>query len=530
MRWLPQRDSYPWEGFWIALLDRIEERIKQVKVLRTLGQGKLDFISHLSQLQSWLRDGNGDPLFMDTDKEVYLAKEYTADDLRLLTPYGLGHMSGAEIIDRVQQDLEKPSRISRMKNPATKEEWHSLAARALVLLKDKAKLDSLQDRIGSLELIPLEDGRWVSADSGQLYYSHCSGHLKIPGDLNFSLVDPEAANNPARRTLFDKLGVVEAVVKQVRARIFYTHLPLQGNQVNLANSIRHLKFLYLSEGLVESAEDQHKLQALHVYNQLMQACNAFRNDVYLTTDDHYGPSSLFRATTHDIGFKACFLHDGYLKDHLATPAGFHLSWVEWIERRLSIRRHVRLIEECQGGKLEVSKAFRWIEGHRSAKLLGALERVWSLEVDQIRRSPHIIEELRDMEVECKGVDEFGTKETLSSTYLPLPELEVKHARYAEGEQFNFLELGEPVTMRNYRPKWSFLVDDLGVGDIDDLDFYLSILRSIREYSRASSVRRSPRILDLYEIIYTPCRDAQSFLDARDKVRCVSFVKGHLLIH
>jgi hypothetical protein len=518
MRWLPQRNSYPWDGFWIGLLDRIEARIQEVKVLRTLGTGRLDYIHKLCRLQPWLRDKDGDPLFTDLDEEIYLAKEYTRKDLKLLEPYGLESMSPSDAITRVEKDLEKDPHQSRMKNPTTDNEWHSLAARALVLLKNTATVGPAQDRLKQLRFVPLENGTWVSSSSGPLYYSHSSGSLAIPDDLDLSLVDSEAASNPDRRALFDKFGVIEALVKDVRALILKKPIRPVADAGTLAASITHLKFLYLSEVLLEDDENQAKLRGYHVYDQNMRARSPTKHDVYLTTDDEYGPSELFKPQGDAPGFPAPFLHHDYIKEKPATPPGYSWGWEGWLQLRLRLRLQLRLAKKGPDRELELSSAFRYIEQHRPERLLGSLQRVWELERKEVTASADIMRELRQVEVVCKGRDEFALSEPLSTTYLPLPELEGKHSRYAEDEGFVFLDLSEPITSSTYRTKWGFLVDDLGVGCTDDLQFYLTILRTIRYSNAAAGVRRNTRVLDLYEVIHARCREADSFLDSQAEAR------------
>ncbi|KAK2934816.1 Histidine kinase/HSP90-like ATPase superfamily [Fusarium oxysporum f. sp. vasinfectum] len=497
MRWLPQRNSYPWDSFWSGLLDRINRAYRKSKFFAR------------SALENWTTY---------TSCEIYLAKEYTRDDLKLLETYGLESMSPSDAITRVEKDLERDIKDSRMKSPATDNEWHSLAARALILLKNTATVGPAQDRLKQLRFIPLENGTWVSSSSGPLYYSHSSGSLAIPDDLDLSLIDSEAASNPDRRALFDKFGVIEALVKDVRALILKKPINPVADAGALAVSIAHLKFLYLSEVLLEENEDQAKLRGYHVYDQNMRARSPTKHDVYLTTDDAYGPSQLFRPQGDAPGFAAPFLHHNYVQEKPGTPAGYSWGWDEWLQLRLRLRLQLRLTKKGPDRKLELSAAFLYIEQHRPKCLLGALQRVWDVERTKIMESTDIMRELRQVEVVCKGRDEFALSEPLSTTYLPLPELEGKHSRYAEDEGFVFLDLGEPITSSTYRSKWGFLVDDLGVGCTDDLQFYLAILRTIRYSNAAAGVRRNTRVLDLYEVIHARCREADSFLDAQAEAR------------
>ncbi|RGP70137.1 hypothetical protein FSPOR_4249 [Fusarium sporotrichioides] len=519
MRWLPQWDTYPWDDFWSSLLDRINESIYDAKVLRALGSGQLGYIHQLRHLQPWLYDAKGDPLFADINEEIYLAKEYRKDDLDLLEPYGLKEASPMEVILRIENDLRKDPETSSMKRSMINDDGDFAAARALMKLKGITLASPIQARLEQLRFIPLENGQWVSASSKKLYYSHSSGNLDMPRGLTLALVDANAACNPHRRALLDKSGVIEAQFRDVRYTIMQKSVIPVADDNSLHASISQLKFMYLSEPLLEDEEVPNILD-FHLYDQQRQSRRPVVQNVYLPCDDEYGPRQLLSPCGDAPGFKASFLHDDYLLSPPTTPQGLLLNWEEWLELRLRLRRSVRLIKTDKQKGLTISSAFRYIEEHRPDRLLGALSRAWNVEKTNAIPSGQLIDELRDMEVPCKGQGEFSSLEPLSTTYLPLPELEGKYARYAEDEDFSFLDLGEPITSSTYTVKWDFLVEYLGVGHTDDLCFYLDILTAIRYGNAAAAVRRNSRILDLYEVIYTRCREADGFLDAYAEARTV----------
>jgi hypothetical protein len=518
MRWLPQHNTYPWDSFWSTLLELIEDRMDEAKVLRTLRSGQLGYIHRLRHLQPWLRDKTGDPLFEDLDEEIYLAKEYTHSDLELLEPYGLEGASYMEIISRIENDLQKDFEASRMKYTPLDDEWHSHAARALMLLKDMPGAVLMPARLDQLEFIPLESGEWVSASSGPLYYYHSSGQLAIPEDLGLCLVDAYATVDPDQRALLDKFGVIEAHFKDVRSLIMGKSAVPVANRAAFNASFSHLKFMYLSEALLEDGEAPTRLKGLHVYDQHWHACQPLKQSVYLPTNDEYGPRQLLSPSGDAPGFKVSFLHEEYLKFKPETPQGLIWDWGEWMELRLRLRRNLLLTKRNKQKELVISSTFRYIEEHRADRLLGALQRVWEIEKARVLGSSGLMSELRDMEVLCKGADDFSLSEPLSTTYLPLPDLEKKYSRYAEDEEFPFLDLGEAITSDTYRVKWGFLADHLGVGHTDDLRFYLSILKTIRYSNAAAGVRRNSRILALYEVIHARCREADSFLDSQAETR------------
>ncbi|CAG7555873.1 unnamed protein product [Fusarium equiseti] len=518
MRWLPQRSTYPWDEFWLSLLERIEKGIANVKVLRTLVSGQLKYITNVSRLQRWLRDENGDPLFLDLETEIYLAKEYNEEDLDALEPYGLCSAGTHAMIDRVENDLTSSFGPFRMKNPHTDNQWHSLAARALIKLEElSASSPWANERFKELEFVPLGNGKWVSATSSPLYYSH-SEQLTIPDDLGLRLVDTDAANNPDRRALFDKLGVTEALAKDVRALILQKPLASDGNQATLSASIAHVTFLYLSEGLIDNEEVQADIKGFHIYDQYLQAYLPTKRRVYIPTSDEYGPVQMLTANCNAPRFGATFLNHGYLAEIPATPLGQIYGWEEWLQLRLRLYRHVKLISRDSQKRLLLSGEFRYLERHRPERLLGALQRAWEIEGTKVVKSADVLQGLRALEVPCNGRDEFSLGEPLATTYLPLPELEGKISRYVEDEGFLFLDLGEPITSSTYTAKWGFLVDHLSVGHTDDLRFYLSILKTIRYSNSAAGVRRNARVLDVYEAIHARCREANSFLHAQAETR------------
>jgi len=363
-------------------------------------------------------------------------------------------------------------------------------------------------------------GKWVSASSGPHYYSHI-GQLRIPGcRLGLGLVNTDAASNPDRRALFDKLGVMEALVKDIRALIMQKSVAPVADTIAIWVSFSRLEFLYLSETLLEDGEVPVRLKGFEVYDQCHRAFKPTGQRAYISTDDEYGPSQLLAAKKHAPGLRATFLHGDYLTlvGQSPTPQGLTYSWEEWLALRLRLNRHLRLTMKDSQGVLKINSEFRYLERYRPDRLLGALQRAWEIEGTRVVAYAELLEELRGLEVPCKGKDNFSLGEPLSTTYLPLPELEGKLSRYIEDEGLLFLDLGEPITSSTYTTKWGFLVDHLGVGHTDDLRFYLSILKTIRYSNTVAEVRRNARILDLYEVIHARCREADSFLDAQADAR------------
>lgn len=522
MRWLPQPNSYPWDDYWVGLLERIREQIKPMKIFRTWEKENLESLQWLRYLLPAHIDQHGEPLFRDAKREYYLSKKYELSDVAQLYHYGLENLDSKQILHLALLDLRCIGGPSRMRSDATDEDWHSRAAQ--VLLTARAALPkSSKDEWKTVKLIPLTNGNWVTPRSGRPnFYSTCTGGVAIPDGLGYNLVSAAAANNPDRRTLFDELGCRSISTQELRSTIVNKCDHMPRNHASLSASIGFLRYLYLSESLVGEFE-RDLPKRLGLFDQKLQFMSPYYRAIYLPSADKYGPLELLKGTSKSgEGFETAFLHERYLEAEPQTPEGLDLSWADWLESRMSVRRNLPLTQVGTDGELDISAELRYIETHHPEKLLGALQQYWPLEEAIITSSLEIMSLFRELEVSCKGNNDYGFGECLSATYLPLPELESKHARYAEGDEYMFVDLGESITNSgSYRPKWGFLVDHLGVGHQDDLDFYLTILQDIWGFNTtAADVIRSSRILDLYETIHSRCRESESFEDASAKVRFV----------
>ncbi|VTO88067.1 unnamed protein product [Fusarium graminearum] len=324
--------------------------------------GRLGYMYQLRNLQSWLRDEKGDPLFTDINNEIYLAKEYAKDDLDLLKPYGLQGASPMEVILRIENDLQKPPEASIMKRSMISNDGHSSAARALMLLLKNITLNNpgpIQARLEQLRFIPLDNGARVSASRRPLYYSHSSGQLEMPRGLGLVLVAANATSNPHRRALLDKFGVIEARFRDVRLTIMQESVLPVPDTTSLPTSVSQLKFMYLSEALLKDKEVPKLLKDFQVYDHQRRACRPVKQNVYLPGDDEYGPRQLLSPYNDAPGYDVPFLHDDYLHSPPATPEGFAWNWEEWLELRLRLRRNVRLTG-MDKKELTVSPLFRYI--------------------------------------------------------------------------------------------------------------------------------------------------------------------------
>ncbi|OHF03686.1 hypothetical protein CORC01_01005 [Colletotrichum orchidophilum] len=511
MRWLPQRHSYPWGSFWNALLEDIMSRIKKSKILRTRGSGRLGEIHALRRLQSNWLDGNGTPLFEDLNAEIYTAKEYNITDLSLLEPYGLRWLSAEERIARVEMDLSQPTDKSRMKSPSTSTQWHSLAATAIQRLANTASPQNLA-RIHSLEIIPLRDGSWTSTNGSRrpIYFPRCQDGLEIPANLPLSLVSLDASVIDERHKLFELLGVQTAAAEEIRSFIFRDPVPMLKTEATLLASVDNLRFLYLSHSTIPDEENATAFSSVFVFDHTMEVGLPHHQDIYLATNNLYGPHQLLQPTSSQTGgFFVPFLHSQYSESPPETPIGSQQTWSDWLEHFLRVRSRLRLTAATSPENL--SPELDYVRMFRPACFIGALQHHWTLLDKDEDASPRFIRKLRTLSVVCQD----GREYPLSETTLPLSELQAICSSYLEDSTINFLQIDEAIHSASYQSKWAFLVDELGVRARDDVNYYLSILQCIIEaqpqqsnYSKALSI--------VYEMIQLRCEESAS----KEQVRTV----------
>jgi len=143
-------------------------------------------------------DRDGNPLFRDLDPELYLSDSFPYADIQILKKFGLSLLYMNEILDTVEKDLKRSS--SRLKGSSMDDDWHSKAVSLLSVPFEMEWLDQIT-RVRALDLIPLNNGSWVRANDGEIFYSSV-GDVPIPGDLGLRLLHPDPAKNAERREFF----------------------------------------------------------------------------------------------------------------------------------------------------------------------------------------------------------------------------------------------------------------------------------------------------------------------------------------
>ncbi|KAL7624644.1 hypothetical protein AAE478_006214 [Parahypoxylon ruwenzoriense] len=509
MRYLPDNKSPNWGKMWLSLVNMIADRLVRTPVLYGRKRFHRRLICDLFRLRDNVLDEDGCPLFDDEDPEQIISQRYDNSDLNFLSDYGLCYADYREIIGWVRSDIRRGD-LSRMRSPKTSESWHTRAAKLLNRLFKTNSPDSIQ-ALKRLELVPLEDGTWVSASSRPVYFAQVDG-MNIPSDVQLRLVSKGVVNSHRMR-LFKNLGAKTASVSLVRKEILRLYPP-RGAPPSIESSKHHLEFLYLTEHLAGDNEPSYR--SLAVYDSVGDMYIPHEEYVYIADDDLYGAWELLRKTDPGPnpgdgapGYPSLFVNEKYFRDSpTATQEG---TWVEWFYDELDV-------QECVGfGGVDVLQgAGIYLQEYRPEKFLGALC-VWNQQCQHL--SPRFITSIRETKVLCRG----NRQVLLREAYFPTKELERRVERFVgQGVFFPWLWVDIETTRDAIPPEWKSLLNRLNVGSPStDLDFALDMLRySLDAFQTTITSLDTARLFELYDHIQERYREDENRPIAQEKIRKV----------
>ncbi|KAF4449063.1 hypothetical protein F53441_7607 [Fusarium austroafricanum] len=495
MRYLPDKKN-TYGNFWSELVGRIESKIRSLPLIRPDSGGCLRIITELGQPLPQYLDGQDNLLLRDLKPEVRLSRHYTAQDVTVLQEYGLGGFLVDHFISMVEQDLV--SSDSWIKLNLSDDYLQANVASILSNILDETN-ESNRLAIRKLPILPLTDERWVAASDGlKVFFPSIEG-VSIPCDLDFNLISPDAAARSESCKLFKNLGVETLDIKRVREAIFSRHQLYRTQRgKKLKYYVNHLEFLFYTH-----LPEVHPQQQ---YNDLFVASDSLRQekprdvDIYLPCDDPLGPRELLKpiepqGETDKAGNlpKVDFLHDRYL-EVAETPHQKGLNWCDWLVEVIGIRRSLRLATKSSWNP-DLSEACYYVAKSRPEKFMTLLYNVWPEESRYFEGDSRLLLKLKNVHVLCQG----GHMEPLQYTYLPLPRLISEASGFLGNAKFPFLQLEGFSDNKFDDETWGSLVRHLGIGNKDDIEFFLKIL-----VTRSGDNESDPefeRILTLYNKIY-----------------------------
>lgn len=485
MRYLPLEDTFPWDGLWKELVSSIKSKLETLAVLRSLERNSRRTIKDLFYRRPVYNDRHGAPLFADLRSEVYLSDSYTSSDIEILKSFGLEGLTFGKIIELVKRDLQMDGGHSRIRRLNADDDWQTRAYKALNTAWSNRSSSSIRS-LKQLNIIPLQDGSWVSADSGALFFPKY-GDITVPKGLGLRLLDPMATLNESRCAFFDNLGVHrvhDSVASKIREIILRkpTGPPMI---VNLESSIERMIFLFLTQHLCP--EELNLSDKFMVYNHIDIAMYPNTADMYISNDDPYGAELFLRQRGRQVN---C-VNARYFEVIPSSAPGSNRALHQWMHQHLGIRQHLRLVSP---DRASLSAECLDTAITRPTEFLGFLGHLWPFEGVDVLTTPPLLTALRAIKVLCMN----GKKEKLSKTYLPLQPLIEVYRCFLGDEYFPFIQSSELSGQDEAPDLWSFLVRNLGAGNKDNLCFRLQLMRSLKRANPDAKTLVNPtRVIELY---------------------------------
>ncbi|EXJ77094.1 hypothetical protein A1O3_10252 [Capronia epimyces CBS 606.96] len=429
-------------------------------------------------------DKEGIPMTSTTTSDQrYLSPQYSDSLKENLELLGVKEMTDSIFLDHLSALLDQDA-VSFQKQKSVA--WHTRLAEILLKLSFEA---ANHERIVDLPVIPLSDGRWVSAKEEYIYLPQEAENCPAPEGFRLSLVREDAANHPTARSLYLQLGLKVLGQDSIALGIINEHMKESFNPYSMTvpQLISQLAFLFHAR-----IDD---LRVKHVWVTTGIGSARFRaEETYLPSKNPFAASHYFAGRP-----EIPFLHADY------STAGRENTtrWFEWLESVAGMSILPRLTERVlsQPRYFRLSRHFLFImESNEPKDFLVLLRDNWNhysswFEDDggvfpndsrELSRE-RVIKEIQASPVRCRG----GITKSLRDVFLPIPELVDK----AQG-QVPFIDVADPLDQR-----WRRL-GVLGLGVEGNVSFYLRCLESMRGKGDPAPVDRATMLLEQIQARYS----------------------------
>lgn len=408
---------------------------------------------------------NGAPMTIGTNNtSQYLSARYPEADLKYFEVLGVKKMSEDVFFQEFSAFLQASIGDFKKKSNA----WHSHLAEILVRLSA-----AHSPQLPSLMLVPLSNGSWAAAAGRQILFAGDEAEFELPGGLQLSVVQTEAAADPARRKLFKTLGVGDLAQEPVVRHVQELHRDgrASSKDVTSAALISQIKFLYSANWTNPT------FQRFWFISESGQRFHG--SQLYQDSSKPHSATKFFGA--HRKKFP--FIDKGYL----AAGGKNDGNWTKWLEEKMEVATIPRLIQRTVEGGFALSDDFEFIiKNFPSSEVLLLLRDNWEayskyFDPDQVltasKEGPmlqytqanfsasvgRLNLKLKSMLVTCKD----GKSHRLDTTFLPSHELLV-----ASQDEVPFVDVPDAENS-----SWHIL-KLLGVSISVDITFYLRCLEGL----------------------------------------------------
>ena len=486
MRYLPNKSTT--KSLWGSLGVQIGDKLKETPLLESWSGTGLYKPADLECLTQIDIAEDGTPLLRDVEgAELYLSPKYTAADVEILASLGTTFIDWDHWLDRLEADLNRSSG-SRWRSIGEDTDWRTRICENLLEAFDpETGSPSVQERLRSLDMIPLNDDQWISYASENQLYCPNTGKIPIPVDLGLDVIHNSTSKNAAWAKFLSALGVIDCPPETVISWIRKRYAPRNMDKLSVKNAVTHIRYLYWFTPKDQMSNNPH----VRLYNQHRALLRREQLLYFPNDEDEYGLSELFKKDEGFPGHSVNYLREEYLCAVKPEVIRNGWSWMRWLEEILDVRR---IPEICSQAKDGLSPEFKYIVDFRSKKLLGVLKRGWTY------YCPRITDATKVALANSKVLLGNGRKKPLSRTFLPFPKLERIAAELCVANSFPFIAMSEPLHDEE-QLEWIF-VRKLEVSVEDNLDFYLRALETFKDRSgRHETASTQDQIIRIYQKIH-----------------------------
>ncbi|OAP55444.1 hypothetical protein AYL99_10417 [Fonsecaea erecta] len=457
----------------------IIEALSRQPVLKSRAQ-ELMMPSSLTYVPLDFCDRQGIPMTSSPRTDLaYLCHQYDVSLYDNLETLGVTKMTEAIFLDHLDLYIKQNTAMFQKTKTV---EWHTRLAEVLLKLSFNTEH---HEKLRKLPIIPLNDGRWVSAEEKSIFLPQEAENFTAPKGLAFRLVREDAANNPTARSLYLQLGL--KVFGQDAIADFLLHVHTQPLFNPKSITVEHL----ISQAVFLFRARVHDFEVRYLWLATTDGSGRCRAEsAYLPWQAPFAASQYF-AGRSDINF----IHPHYLEAVEEDQA----SWLEWLENtaKISILPRLTQADAQSPHSFGLSRHFALImQNFKSRDFLVLLRDNWGyysrwLEDDaggardDSRKARQACRErlrhsLQEAQVQCLG----GGKKSLREVFLPIPEL----VQQANG-QVPFVDVDDPLD-----PRWQRL-RILGLGVEGDVCFYLRCLEAMSGTKDAIVIDRAALLLE-----------------------------------
>lgn len=383
------------------------------------------------------QDRDGLPLLGgEADYGFQLSSKYARDDLEIIQGLAVQVMTASQFVTKLAEMSKKEFRCG---SP----EWHGDLASALTT----ATFGSLRAKIKSIPLVPLRGGNWVPMDrQKQVYFD--PGNGSVPKDLEFDIVDSEAAYSAPRKSLFKWLGVKKCHHKEMCELILQKHKETdEGGE--LSDLVSHAVYLFTHRNVLTSNISN----TVWLLDSKLSPSRG--STLYMDR-----PNANFASAREFCGNGVHYIHSDYLGAVSQPERNF---WYEWLMSALKVSDIPRLCDRENRNRL--SSEFQYIiSTHPSKVFLRILVQNWGRYGTDIA--------LEASQISSTTVTCADGQHRLDESILPLPNL-VQLSNLLAPHKMPFLEIDSGLDVISYK-----VLKELGVTITDSLDFYLRMLKNM----------------------------------------------------